>query len=369
MKSFSLYFKRYWIPLLVITTLACVSHVLWYLHNVQSVLTFYEGQKDLLPEATELSGPYRKGIEVGKLIAIFFKVKLLVPAILSFTILFGEFKYQTIFKHLFIAAGGWGKFFYGIVSLLLWVFLFFIIRLLLPQADQATSADINTASFIIIGGFIYCVAKYGTESFRQLRELNYEKTKAELTALKAQINPHFLFNILNNLYGTAIVEDSPKTADGIQQLSRIMRHVVEETKTKRSPVEKEIDFLKDYLNLQKMRIPDRPNIEIKSEINWDGVNYEIAPLLFVPYIENAFKYGISVNDPCFINIIINIKDGIFDFDVKNSIIKLNDKLEEGTGTGLENTARRLALYYPNRHSLIVDNTDRVFSVKSTIKII
>jgi sensor histidine kinase YesM len=291
-----------------------------------------------------------------------------IPAILGFTILFGEFKYRTVFKHLFIAGGASGKAFYLIVSLLMWVFLFFIIRLFLPTIDQSTSADINTAWFVTLGGFIYCVGKYGNESYKQLRALNYEKTKAELMALKAQINPHFLFNILNNLYGSAIVEDSPKTAEGIQQLSRIMRHVVEETKTKRSPIEKEIAFLNDYIDLQKMRIPDRPNIKIKTTIDWDQKPYQIASLLFVPYIENAFKYGISVNEPCFIDLKISISEGVFQFEINNSIIKKVDKLEEGTGTGLENTARRLALYYPSQHKLNVDKTDNIFSVKATVKI-
>lgn len=343
-------------------------HTLYYLYNVKSLTSFLDGHGAFIEQNKKMDGPYKKGYLVGQFIAVFFKIKSLIPAIIGVSILLGEFNYRALFKPLFISGEGWGKVIYTFVLLFFFVAVFLMIKVLLPQEDQVLSTDIIMAAFFMIASFVYAVGKYANQSFKQLRTLNYEKTKAELTALKAQINPHFLFNILNNLYGTAIVEDSPKTADGIQQLSRIMRHVVEETKTKRSPVEKEIEFINDYLKLQKMRIPDRDNIHISESIEWDGFACEVAPLLFIPYIENAFKYGISVNDPCFIEIEIIIKKGVFQFSCRNSIIKSTDELEKGTGTGLENTAKRLALYYPGRHKIEVEKEAKVFSVKAKVKL-
>ena len=189
-----------------------------------------------------------------------------------------------------------------------------------------------------------------------------QKTKVELSALKAQINPHFLFNVLNNLYGTAIVEDSPKTAEGIQQLSSIMRHVVEGTKNERISAEKEVQFLYDFVELNKMRIPKRDNIRININIDWDEQPTQIAPLLVIPYIENAFKYGISITQESFIDLKFQIKDQKLSFSCRNSVIKQFDKLEVGTSTGLENTKRRLMLNYPHKHSLKIFNENNIFEV-------
>lgn len=195
-----------------------------------------------------------------------------------------------------------------------------------------------------------------------------QKSQAELMALKAQINPHFLFNVLNNLYGSAIVEDSPKTSEGILQLSSIMRHVVEGTKNERIDVEKEIRFLNDYIELNKMRIPNRPNIRIVTEIFWDEIPTMIAPLLVIPYLENAFKYGISTTEECFIEMSFRIENQQLSFVCKNSIIKVDDKLEIGTGTGLDNTKRRLDLYYPVAYQLNTSSSDNVFRVNLEVNL-
>ena len=199
-------------------------------------------------------------------------------------------------------------------------------------------------------------------------QLIAQKSQAELMALKAQINPHFLFNVLNNLYGSAIVEDSPKTSGGILQLSSIMRHVVEGTKNERIDAEKEIRFLNDYIELNKMRIPNRPNIRIVTEIFWDENPTMIAPLLVIPYLENAFKYGISTTEECFIEMSFRIENQVLIFNCKNSIIKSDDKLEVGTGTGLDNTKRRLDLYYPTAYQLNTSSSEQVFVVNLEVKL-
>jgi sensor histidine kinase YesM len=147
-----------------------------------------------------------------------------------------------------------------------------------------------------------------------------------------------------------------------------MRHVVEETKTERSPVEKELKFVEDFIELQKMRIPDRPNIKLSTEIFWDGEVVNIAPLLVIPFIENAFKYGISVSNESFFDMRLRVENKILLFESRNSIIKKADTLEIGTGTGLENTRRRLDLYYPGRYSLIITSENEVFEVKMQVKI-
>ena len=212
----------------------------------------------------------------------------------------------------------------------------------------------------------YVFIKNYVQTTKTQAKLIAQKSQAELAALKAQINPHFLFNVLNNLYGTAIVEESPKTSEGILQLSSIMRHVVEGTKNEKIELEKEIRFLNDYIDLSKIRIPNRPNIRIETKIDYDEIPTMIAPLLVIPYLENAFKYGISMNEECFIEMSYIVKNQQLEFVCKNSIIKTNDKLEVGTGTGLENTQKRLDLYYPSDYQLSTSSADGVFTVKLSV---
>lgn len=209
---------------------------------------------------------------------------------------------------------------------------------------------------------IYVFIKNYIQTTKTQAKLIAQKSQAELAALKAQINPHFLFNVLNNLYGTAIVEESPKTSEGILQLSSIMRHVVEGTKNEKIELEKEIRFLNDYIDLSKIRIPNRPNIRIETKIDWDEMPTMIAPLLVIPYIENAFKYGVSINEACFIEMSYHVRNQQLEFICRNSIIKTNDKLEKGTGTGLENTQKRLDLYYSSGYQLNTSWSDNVFLV-------
>jgi hypothetical protein len=232
------------------------------------------------------------------------------------------------------------------------------------RKDYATLSTALSFLLIITYGFV----KNFITNTKIQTQLIAQKSQAELMALKAQINPHFLFNVLNNLYGSAIVEDSPKTSEGILQLSSIMRHVVEGTKNERIDVEKEIRFLNDYIELNKMRIPNRPNIRIVTEIFWDENPTMIAPLLVIPYLENAFKYGISTTEECFIEMSFRIENQQLSFVCKNSIIKTDDKLEVGTGTGLDNTKRRLDLYYPTAYQLSTSSSESIFAVNLEVKL-
>lgn len=222
--------------------------------------------------------------------------------------------------------------------------------------------------FFLLFIVAYGLIKNFVKNSKEQAELITQKSNAEIQALKAQINPHFLFNILNNLYGTAIVEESPRTAEGIQQLSGIMRHVVEGTKNERISAEKEVQFLYDFVELNKMRIPKRDNIRININIDWDEQPTQIAPLLVIPYIENAFKYGISITQESFIDLNFKIHDQKLSFSCRNSIIKQFDKLEVGTSTGIENTQRRLALNYPHKHSLRISNENNIFEVSLEVNL-
>ena len=186
-----------------------------------------------------------------------------------------------------------------------------------------------------------------------------EKLNTELSFLKSQINPHFLFNTLNNIYSLAVVK-SDATAAAVMKLSSIMRYVLSDTRQHLVPLEKEIEFIQHYIDLQKVRLTDK--IKINLVVTGDLEGQQIAPLLFIPFVENAFKYGISTREDSEINISINIKPGEIEFKTDNRILSIETDLEKKNGIGLKNTRRRLELLYANKHSLEINRKDGHFYV-------
>jgi len=200
------------------------------------------------------------------------------------------------------------------------------------------------------------------------RLLREENLRMEVEFLKSQINPHFLFNTLNNLYATARKNSDVDTAEGISQLSGMMRYMVYDTNVEYIMLAKEVEYLKNYIQLQKMRFSETDPIDIQFEVNGDLAPVAVAPMLLIPFVENAFKHGISLKKKSFIHIELNVLPGHFTFKVENSIFKKTNKQEEG-GIGLKNVKRRLDLLYSEKHSLKTEvDTDTfvtVLNVKTT----
>lgn len=223
----------------------------------------------------------------------------------------------------------------------------------------------------IVFMWVYSVVFIGARSYRQnrrrQRELEMQKTQAELQALKTQVNPHFMFNTLNNLYGTALSGDAYRTAAGIEQLSSVMRHITDASQREVIPVEQELRFVEDIVELHRMRLPNTDTIQIETVIDWDEKPAQIAPLLLNPLIENAFKYGISMQNPCFVRIRLEVHNRVLHLEIENSV-PARTNLEKGTGLGLANVRKRLNLAYLNQHSLRVKETDTLFSVDLMINL-
>ncbi len=230
--------------------------------------------------------------------------------------------------------------------------------------DENVVLTLTLILFIII--FAYIADYFRTK--REQLELMKQKADAELGMLKAQINPHFLFNCLNLVYSSAFREGAEETAETVQKLSSILRFSVEESKREKTSIEKELDFIEKYVSLQKVRLPKRENIQTKINIEWDEKPAVIVPLLIVPFIENAFQYAISTEQPSFIHLDLNVKDKRMNFNIENSIPIKNNKNKKGTETGIENTKKRLELSYPNRHLLKIEHKSDVFKINLMINL-
>jgi hypothetical protein len=204
----------------------------------------------------------------------------------------------------------------------------------------------------------------------QLRgmETALAKYDADLQLLRAQINPHFLFNALNTLYATALQHDSERTAEGIQQLGDMMRFMLEDNTKEFIPMEKEIDYLKNYISFQRLRVLSSPDIQIEENLDEVRCPHLIAPMLFIPFVENAFKHGISGKERSWIFITMECNDKGIQFEVRNSIHRRVDMEAGRTGIGLQNVKGRLSLLYPQQHELLVREKEGEFIVRLHITI-
>ncbi len=202
----------------------------------------------------------------------------------------------------------------------------------------------------------------------KVKEMEGQKTKAELQALKSQINPHFFFNTLNTLYSLSL-DKSEKTPDMILKLSELMRYVIYETQDNQVPLNKQLDFLKTYVYLEKMRTDE--NLNLTFEVKGEYLNTRSDPLLFIAFIENAFKHGCktkSLNPYIYIEFNVEHPEKV-EFVIENNIdLNIVSSEEQETGFGLVNVRKRLELLYPGLHNLSINQTESTYRVELCIRI-
>ena len=190
---------------------------------------------------------------------------------------------------------------------------------------------------------------------QEREDLEKDKVTSELSFLKAQINPHFFFNTLNNIYALTVV-DAEVAGKAIHQLSRMMRYLLYDTQAGHTMLSQEIAFVKDYISLMQLRLTDVVKVNIDTPSNLK--DEPIAPMIFLPFVENAFKHGVSATQDSHVDIIIWQRDKVLDLTVKNSIMNDNSvSLDTNSGIGLVNTKRRLDLLYPGKYKLDISETN------------
>lgn len=229
------------------------------------------------------------------------------------------------------------------------------------------------AAKILMGAFdVFSIAaiavsiklfKLRYQSFGREQELEKEKLKAELRFLKAQLNPHFLFNTLNNIYGLSL-KNSPRTSESILKLSSMLHFMLYEGSAETVPVAEEVNALNDYLELEKLRYGDRLILTFETDL--DDASQQIAPMLLLSFAENSFKHGASESrNDSYIALSLRLRKGSLTFIIINS--KEGENYNE-TGIGLTNIKRQLELTYGNAYRLDIENMNDRYTVTLTIEL-
>ena len=223
---------------------------------------------------------------------------------------------------------------------------------------NALGISFNLFMFIIVYAASYALSMY--ELWQKTKE---EKLHAEISFLKAQVNPHFLFNTLNSIYSLTLTK-SDKAPDAVIKLSGMMRYFVSEANQSYVSMSKELAYINDYIEMQKLRLTDK--IKLRYEVSGDEDDKRIAPFLLIPFIENAFKYGVNSDENSDILIKIQIHDKDLHLYVYNVKVYIRPDMDKGTGLGINSTRQRLNLLYPGRHKLTVTNGEKDFAVSLNV---
>ncbi|GAB3528747.1 hypothetical protein GCM10027443_07130 [Pontibacter brevis] len=249
-----------------------------------------------------------------------------------------------------------------------------LIQILTEDEDAAISIALFNVAFqlLITVPLTWVLFKRHLKGNEELYVLKKElgRSNANLDFLRSQINPHFLFNALNTLYGTALQENSERTAQGIQMLGDMMRFMLHENHQHKILLSREIEYMRNYIELQSLRISNSPDIVIHTKIEDVVADKFIAPMLLIPFVENAFKHGISLKHKSWIKVMLHYKQDKLFFDVYNSTHPKQEKdpEKEMSGIGLENVRQRLEMLYPGKHELVIRETLEDYFVHLTIQL-
>ncbi|MDX5418786.1 MAG: histidine kinase [Hymenobacteraceae bacterium] len=195
-------------------------------------------------------------------------------------------------------------------------------------------------------------------------QLEKQAVEAELHYLKSQINPHFLFNTLNNIH-TLVYKQAPAAPEAVLHLSSLMRYMIYESNSVTVPLSREMNYLQDYMSLQQLRYKNNPVVDLG--INGDITSGYVAPLLFIHLLENAYKHSPARLETGAIKVRVALKENTLTLSIENPINKSpGSALDEPGGIGLPNVKKRLALLYPDQHSLAISNTDELYKVTLVI---
>lgn len=322
-----------------------VHYIFWAIIFIQySIDNWYIARKSILIYIISLI--LKEGLLLG---IVYSNLLVLIPRF------FKEKKYLNYFLSVFII----GLVYTAFTIILIEQYLIGDIKnwILECSIQGKVSVDFLVGMRYFVISFLFYLIQQRYEEQQQITSILLEKTKSDLNYLRSQINPHFLFNTFNNLYGLAI-EKSEKTPEVILKLSDMMDYMLYESNELEVPLEKDIENLKNYMDIELLRQKNIKNISF--QINGNITNQKVAPLLFLPLLENGFKHGVNTSiENGFLESSLQIDNTTITFKMKNNVSKnYNNTLNRGIG--LTNLLKRLDLTYPNRYRFETKTEDGIF---------
>ncbi len=252
------------------------------------------------------------------------------------------------------------------------IFVLYLLYTYLPASQQQLITDQNwffLASFLIVGGStVFKIISDWVRYQRDRKELQTQTMQSELKFLKSQINPHFLFNTLNNLYALTL-KKSDKAPEIVIKLSEMMRYMLYECNEKRVLLSKEVHYIRNYLDLERLR--QGKNVDISFQVQGKVNSQKIAPLMFIPFLENSFKHGLNnLISQGFVNICLDVEDQQVNLYIENSKPETlpQQSHKRSGGIGLVNVRRRLNLLYPNQYELTIKDNPKTYGVELNIQL-
>ncbi|MDD3666849.1 MAG: histidine kinase [Bacteroidales bacterium] len=235
-----------------------------------------------------------------------------------------------------------------------------------PPSREFHAVGFITVNLLLAGSALGLrLAKELTNKEKLRKELEKQHISTELAMLKNQVSPHFFFNTLNNIYSLTEI-DASASQQAILKLSRLMRYLLYETNSDRVMLKKELAFLADYIDLMRLRLTEK--VDVSVSFPQDCGSVQVPPLLFLPFVENAFKHGISYRETSFIHMALECSSGAIHFRCANSMVSKTDRVEKAAqgGLGLENVRKRLSLLYSQGYNLDISHSDTEFVVSLII---
>jgi two-component system LytT family sensor kinase len=217
-------------------------------------------------------------------------------------------------------------------------------------------------------GVLYGMSRDWIRKSRIETRLVQEKMKADIDLLRSQINPHFFFNALNNIYAISQRNEEEETGEAIMKLSGLMRHMIYDSSAAAIGLDRELEHVKNFIDVARLRFAEDENVDIALREQGDFHAFKIAPLILIPFVENAFKHGLGSRGEGFIHINIEAQDGELRFEIQNPILDKGESLQKHSGIGLDNVRKRLRLLYPDRHTLDIAADEGLFDVRLSIRI-
>lgn len=219
---------------------------------------------------------------------------------------------------------------------------------------------------VYIIGFLYGLSRDWFDKSKKQKELIHEKMKADLDFLRSQIDPHFFFNALNNIYAISQRNNDDETGNAIVQLSGIMRYMIYESNVPTISLVKEIEHIENYIEVTKLKFSKDDPVTFRVSKEGDFENIQIAPLLLIPFVENSVKHGLSSKGQGYIYIDIKVQTKKLIFRIENSKIEEERSIKKNSGVGLENVQKRLELLYPKKHIFQITDSKDNYLVDLTV---